>query len=55
MQVKSNDKARYHLEKLLALQPGNPQATYNLAMLKLSSGELNEAVLELKQLNQELP
>ncbi|MBK9318781.1 MAG: tetratricopeptide repeat protein [Bacteroidetes bacterium] len=55
MQEKSNDKARYHLEKLLALQPGNPQATYNLAMLKLSSGELNEAVLELKQLIRNYP
>jgi Flp pilus assembly protein TadD/ferredoxin len=55
MQVKSTDKARYHLEKLLKLQPGNPQATYNLAMLKFSTGELNEAVLELKQLIRNYP
>ena len=55
LQQKFYGKARPHVEKLLQIDPNQTQARFNLAMIKFSSGEIEEAKNDLKSLHYDHP
>jgi polyferredoxin len=50
LQQKLYGKARPHVEKLLLIEPNQPEARYNLAMIKYSAGEIDQAKKDLQAL-----
>ena len=50
-----DDEARAHVEKALALRPGDPGALYQLALVQIASGELGPAQKTLEPLVRENP
>ncbi len=55
LQQKLYGKARPHVEKLLLIEPNQTQAIFNLAMIKYSSGEIEEAKNDLLSLLRQHP
>jgi tetratricopeptide (TPR) repeat protein len=50
-----DDESRAHVEKALALRPGDPGALYQLALVQVASGELEPARRTLEPLVRENP
>ncbi|MGI4755614.1 MAG: tetratricopeptide repeat protein, partial [Janthinobacterium lividum] len=48
-------EARTHLQKALQLSPGNARALYYLALVERNDGNLEAAVVDLKQVTQQFP